>query len=175
MSPAVMQLSSQLWWPCVLWQEVCSVDPILVVHVTLNTATLSGCSILSIYIGLAWHFCKPACSSFASLEKYCLMILTCLWLPLQYVVGTFHWAQPAMIYLVPGTLLPFIWMAKQRNEVHMPWLCMLIQVHTEGQMSPEGMCHCATGWIPCLFASVSFHCLFFFKMMCMHTCTDYIF
>lgn len=39
----------------------------------------------------------------------------------EYVVGTFHWAQPAMIYLVPGTLLPFIWMAQQRGELHEVW------------------------------------------------------
>lgn len=50
------------------------------------------------------------------LVGYCVGLCIC-----EYVVGTFHWAQPAMIYLVPGTLLPFIWMANQRGEIPEVW------------------------------------------------------
>ena len=39
----------------------------------------------------------------------------------EIIVGSFHWAQPAMIYLVPGTLLPFIAMALYRGELRDAW------------------------------------------------------
>lgn len=51
-----------------------------------------------------------------TLVGYCVGLTIC-----EYVVGTFHWAQPAMIYLVPGTLLPFVWMANTRGEVAEVW------------------------------------------------------
>jgi hypothetical protein len=47
---------------------------------------------------------------------YCVGLTMC-----EFVVGTFHWAQPAMIYLVPGTLLPFVYMAWRRREVQDVW------------------------------------------------------
>ena len=47
---------------------------------------------------------------------YCLGLTMC-----EFIVGTFHWAQPAMIYLVPGTLLPFIWKAHSRGEISDVW------------------------------------------------------
>jgi minor histocompatibility antigen H13 len=47
---------------------------------------------------------------------YCIGLTIC-----EIVVGTFHWAQPAMIYLVPGTLLPFIWKAHSRGELSDVW------------------------------------------------------
>jgi hypothetical protein len=39
----------------------------------------------------------------------------------QVVVGSLHVAQPAMIYLVPGTLLPFAWVARRRGELEWVW------------------------------------------------------
>lgn len=39
----------------------------------------------------------------------------------EIIVGSFHLAQPAMIYLVPGTLIPFYAMALCRNELHDAW------------------------------------------------------
>lgn len=39
----------------------------------------------------------------------------------EIIVGAFHLAQPAMIYLVPGTLLPFYCMALYRGEVGEAW------------------------------------------------------
>jgi len=39
----------------------------------------------------------------------------------EVVVGVFHIAQPAMIYLVPGTLLPILFLALSRGEVAEIW------------------------------------------------------
>mmetsp|Transcript_67679 Transcript_67679/g.180934 ORF Transcript_67679/g.180934 Transcript_67679/m.180934 type:complete len:211 (-) Transcript_67679:54-686(-) len=39
----------------------------------------------------------------------------------EIVVGTLHVAQPAMIYLVPGTLIPFALVARRRGELEMAW------------------------------------------------------
>jgi presenilin-like A22 family membrane protease len=39
----------------------------------------------------------------------------------EVVVGAFHLAQPAMIYLVPGTLVPFYCMALFRGELGEAW------------------------------------------------------
>mmetsp|Transcript_60432 Transcript_60432/g.138114 ORF Transcript_60432/g.138114 Transcript_60432/m.138114 type:complete len:394 (-) Transcript_60432:283-1464(-) len=47
---------------------------------------------------------------------YCIGLTMC-----EFVVGTFHWAQPAMIYLVPGTLIPFIYKAWSRREIQDVW------------------------------------------------------
>ena len=47
---------------------------------------------------------------------YCVGLTMC-----EFVVGTFHWAQPAMIYLVPGTLLPFVYMTWRRHEIQDVW------------------------------------------------------
>mmetsp|Transcript_53447 Transcript_53447/g.86558 ORF Transcript_53447/g.86558 Transcript_53447/m.86558 type:complete len:385 (+) Transcript_53447:69-1223(+) len=47
---------------------------------------------------------------------YCIGLTIC-----EIVVGTFHWAQPAMIYLVPGTLIPFVWKAHSRGEISDVW------------------------------------------------------
>ena len=43
--------------------------------------------------------------------------LTCC----EVIVGAWHLAQPAMIYLVPGTLLPFISLALVRGELGDAW------------------------------------------------------
>ena len=40
----------------------------------------------------------------------------------EVVVGAFHLAQPAMIYLVPGTLIPFYAMALYRGELGEAWV-----------------------------------------------------
>lgn len=47
---------------------------------------------------------------------YCIGLTVC-----EIIVGTMHWAQPAMIYLVPGTLIPFIWKAHSRGEISDVW------------------------------------------------------
>lgn len=39
----------------------------------------------------------------------------------EIIVGSFHLAQPAMIYLVPGTLIPFYCLALYRGEVGEAW------------------------------------------------------
>jgi signal peptide peptidase-like protein 2B len=39
----------------------------------------------------------------------------------EVIVGSFHLAQPAMIYLVPGTLIPFYVMALYRGELGDAW------------------------------------------------------
>uniref|UniRef100_A0A7S0VTT0 Uncharacterized protein n=1 Tax=Hemiselmis tepida TaxID=464990 RepID=A0A7S0VTT0_9CRYP len=52
----------------------------------------------------------------ACMAGYCVGLTVC-----EYVVGTYHWAQPAMIYLVPGTLLPFAWVAYSRKELADVW------------------------------------------------------
>uniref|UniRef100_A0A6U4JMI3 Signal peptide peptidase n=1 Tax=Hemiselmis andersenii TaxID=464988 RepID=A0A6U4JMI3_HEMAN len=52
----------------------------------------------------------------ACMVGYCVGLTIC-----EYVVGTYHWAQPAMIYLVPGTLIPFTWVAYNRNEIADVW------------------------------------------------------
>ena len=39
----------------------------------------------------------------------------------EVIVGAFHLAQPAMIYLVPGTLIPFYAMAMYRGELGEAW------------------------------------------------------
>ena len=59
----------------------------------------------------------PRTSYFAlTMAGYCLGLTLC-----EIVVGTFHWAQPAMIYLVPGTLIPFALTAYRRGELGELW------------------------------------------------------
>lgn len=52
----------------------------------------------------------------ATLVGYCVGLTVC-----EVVVGSLHVAQPAMIYLVPGTLIPFTLMARRRGEVEGVW------------------------------------------------------
>ena len=51
-----------------------------------------------------------------TMAGYCLGLTVC-----EIIVGSFHWAQPAMIYLVPGTLIPFTLTAYRRGEVAELW------------------------------------------------------
>eukprot|EP00293_Proteomonas_sulcata_P016805 CAMPEP_0184296876 /NCGR_PEP_ID=MMETSP1049-20130417/7825_1 /TAXON_ID=77928 /ORGANISM="Proteomonas sulcata, Strain CCMP704" /LENGTH=202 /DNA_ID=CAMNT_0026606323 /DNA_START=48 /DNA_END=656 /DNA_ORIENTATION=+ len=52
----------------------------------------------------------------ATMVGYCVGLTMC-----EIIVGTFHVAQPAMIYLVPGTLIPFILVARARGEIGEAW------------------------------------------------------
>jgi len=52
----------------------------------------------------------------ATMIGYCVGLSIC-----EFVVGTFHLAQPAMIYLVPGTLIPFAYIAQSRGELGEAW------------------------------------------------------
>lgn len=52
----------------------------------------------------------------ATMIGYCIGLAVC-----EFVVGTFHLAQPAMIYLVPGTLIPFAYIAHSRGELGEAW------------------------------------------------------
>jgi len=52
----------------------------------------------------------------ATMVGYCVGLTVC-----EIVVGCFHLAQPAMIYLVPGTLIPFAYMAHSRGELGEAW------------------------------------------------------
>jgi len=51
-----------------------------------------------------------------TMAGYCISLTIC-----EIIVGSFHWAQPAMIYLVPGTLIPFTAMALYRGELSEAW------------------------------------------------------
>ena len=60
---------------------------------------------------------SPTSGYFAvTLAGYILGLLVC-----EIIVGAFHLAQPAMIYLVPGTLVPFYCLALYRGEVGEAW------------------------------------------------------
>jgi len=51
-----------------------------------------------------------------TMAGYCIGLTIC-----EIIVGSFHWAQPAMIYLVPGTLIPFTLTAFRRGEISELW------------------------------------------------------
>ena len=51
-----------------------------------------------------------------TMTGYVVGLLMC-----EVIVGSFHLAQPAMIYLVPGTLIPFYAMAMYRGELGEAW------------------------------------------------------
>mmetsp|Transcript_42225 Transcript_42225/g.86326 ORF Transcript_42225/g.86326 Transcript_42225/m.86326 type:complete len:381 (-) Transcript_42225:61-1203(-) len=52
----------------------------------------------------------------ATMAGYCVGLTMC-----EVIVGSLHVAQPAMIYLVPGTLIPFALVANARGEVKDVW------------------------------------------------------
>lgn len=59
----------------------------------------------------------PKSNYFAvTMAGYCIGLTIC-----EIIVGSFHWAQPAMIYLVPGTLIPFAVTALRRGEISEVW------------------------------------------------------
>mmetsp|Transcript_27108 Transcript_27108/g.55217 ORF Transcript_27108/g.55217 Transcript_27108/m.55217 type:complete len:403 (+) Transcript_27108:130-1338(+) len=61
--------------------------------------------------------CNAFSTYFAcTMAGYCVGLTIC-----EVVVGSFHLAQPAMIYLVPGTLIPFFALAAYRGELQEAW------------------------------------------------------
>mmetsp|Transcript_7692 Transcript_7692/g.18124 ORF Transcript_7692/g.18124 Transcript_7692/m.18124 type:complete len:391 (-) Transcript_7692:220-1392(-) len=60
-----------------------------------------------------------------TMAGYCVGLTIC-----EIVVGSFHLAQPAMIYLVPGTLIPFFALAYCRGELQEAWDGLKSDTHT---------------------------------------------